>query len=609
MRFILSLLVVFSILSCGKESPVVLDPVISFTLTVTSGVGGGVSSPGGSYTQGKSVSITATPDPEYVFVNWSNGSTDNPLSVTVNSNQTVTANFEKRKYPLTVSITGSGTVSEEIISAGKSTTEYNSGSIIQLTAVPTYGWEFSGWSGSVSGVDNPIELSVNEEKTITALFKASLFESTSERYSTINETTRYFSLTNTFKRYISLQEAEYLTDITGNYFSNFDAITYDINEDGKLDLFWFGMSANIWGGLVRGSHSNGKYFIISDYFGKNAPYKIIEYNSSVEFAAAGVNAQDIDGDGIKEILIYSNNVHQINTYLGESFYLNNSNPPEELGTVILKIDNNFNLISEEIVGTAKALHRGSSGDVDNDGDIDILNFPTGHPVNQTIEQRFPTILYNDGVGNFTEELIFKNTNLEDYYYSMGSTVSHLFDMDGDGFLDLIFGRDIGVPGEELPFVEGINLFVNENTQILWGDGSGKFSWENKSELILNNELNCIQILLGVAFTDYDSDGDVDLVLQTTKEYSNYILNLFENIGNRSFEDVTVDKIDGYYHFETEHLGDMGEMMSIDKDGDGDYDLVPKDVKVFCCYFNDNYNFVSDLYWENTGGDFIRRIND
>ena len=134
MRFILSSLIMLSILSCGKESPVVTDPVISFTLTVTSGVGGSVSSPGGSYTQGKSVSITATPDSEYVFVNWSNGSTDNPLSVTVNSNQTITANFEKRKYPLTVSITGSGTVSEEIISAGKSTTEYTSGSTIQLTA-------------------------------------------------------------------------------------------------------------------------------------------------------------------------------------------------------------------------------------------------------------------------------------------------------------------------------------------------------------------------------------------------------------------------------------------------------------------------------------------
>ena len=173
MRFILSSLILLSILSCGKESPVVTDPVISYTLTVSSGTGGSVSSPGGSYNQGQSVSITATPNPEYVFVNWSNGSTDNPLSITVNSNQTVTANFEKRKYPLTVSITGSGTVSEEIISAGKTTTEYTSGSVIRLTANPLDGWVFTGWSGSVSSTENPIELTVNESKNITATFEIS----------------------------------------------------------------------------------------------------------------------------------------------------------------------------------------------------------------------------------------------------------------------------------------------------------------------------------------------------------------------------------------------------------------------------------------------------
>ena len=140
MRFILSSLILLSILSCGKESPAVTDPVISYTLTVSSGTGGSVSSPGGSYNQGQSVSITATPNPNTYFVNWSNGSTDNPLILTVNSNQTVTANFEKRKYPLTVSITGSGTVSEEIISAGKTTTEYTSGSVIRLTANPSDEW-------------------------------------------------------------------------------------------------------------------------------------------------------------------------------------------------------------------------------------------------------------------------------------------------------------------------------------------------------------------------------------------------------------------------------------------------------------------------------------
>mgnify|MGYP006892320302 CR=1 FL=1 len=128
-----------SILSCGKDSPETVESVITFNLTVTSSTGGKVSSSGGPFESGSNVSITATPDSEYVFVNWSNGSTDNPLSVTVNSNQTITSNFEKRKYPLTVSITGSGTVSEKIISDGKSTTEYTSGSTIQLTAVPTDG--------------------------------------------------------------------------------------------------------------------------------------------------------------------------------------------------------------------------------------------------------------------------------------------------------------------------------------------------------------------------------------------------------------------------------------------------------------------------------------
>ena len=44
---ILFVLSVF-VLSCGKESPVVAEPVITFTVNVNAGVGGGVSSPGGS---------------------------------------------------------------------------------------------------------------------------------------------------------------------------------------------------------------------------------------------------------------------------------------------------------------------------------------------------------------------------------------------------------------------------------------------------------------------------------------------------------------------------------------------------------------------------------
>ena len=70
--------------------------------------------------------------------------------------------------------------------------------------------------------------------------------------------------------------------------------------------------------------------------------------------------------------------------------------------------------------------------------------------------------------------------------------------------------------------------------------------------------------------------------------------------------ITVNKIEGYYTLEREHLSDLGEIMSIDKDGD--YDLVPIDVKVFCCLAS-QYDFVSDLYWENIGSRYVRRINN
>ena len=172
MKIYFNLFLLVLIISCGKDSPVETPTpqIIKFSITFSNGSGGSVSIPGGSYETGTSVSVSATPDSEYVFVDWSNGSTQNPLSVTVTSNQSITANFEKRKYPLTVSITGSGTVSEEIISAGKTTTEYTSGSIIQLTATSDTGWEFTGWSGTVSSSENPIQLTVDESKTLEAVF-------------------------------------------------------------------------------------------------------------------------------------------------------------------------------------------------------------------------------------------------------------------------------------------------------------------------------------------------------------------------------------------------------------------------------------------------------
>jgi hypothetical protein len=106
------------------------------------------------------------------------------------------------------------------------------------------------------------------------------------------------------------------------------------------------------------------------------------------------------------------------------------------------------------------------------------------------------------------------------------------------------------------------------------------------------------------------DGDIDIILLLTivdevSSYRNYELALFENKGNRVFEDVTLDKIDGYLNTDPEKFGEFYEIAMIDKDNDGDFDIVP--------YANGNSlgqtaeeQFITNLYWENTGGQFIRR---
>ena len=102
---LLALLVVFS---CSKDEPP------RYLLSVSASLGGAVSTTGGDYAEGKSVTITATANAEYQFVNWSNGSTQNPLTVTVMADQVLSANFVKVKYGLTLSTEGEGTVAEEL---------------------------------------------------------------------------------------------------------------------------------------------------------------------------------------------------------------------------------------------------------------------------------------------------------------------------------------------------------------------------------------------------------------------------------------------------------------------------------------------------------------
>jgi len=176
MKKLFFLLSIFTIvLSCSSDetsTPVTPPPapVVKYTITLSAGEGGTVSTTGGEYEAGQTVSVTATPQGEYVFTSWSDGNTNATRTITIGSNSTLTANFEKRKYPLTINFEGEGEVLEEIVNAGR-TTEYDSGTTVKLTAQAAAEWVFIGWTGAIESTEESVQIVIGEPKEVTATFE------------------------------------------------------------------------------------------------------------------------------------------------------------------------------------------------------------------------------------------------------------------------------------------------------------------------------------------------------------------------------------------------------------------------------------------------------
>jgi uncharacterized repeat protein (TIGR02543 family) len=83
----------------------------------------------------------------------------------MDTNKKVTANFKRITYTLTANAVN-GTV---VMDPEGGT--YNSGAFVYVTAVPDSGYVFNGWSGSLTGEQNPALITMNQNKNITALFK------------------------------------------------------------------------------------------------------------------------------------------------------------------------------------------------------------------------------------------------------------------------------------------------------------------------------------------------------------------------------------------------------------------------------------------------------
>ncbi len=135
------------------------------------------------YLPGTSVTLRADrTNPSKSFQGWSGDvppaqQLDNPVTLTLDADKDVTANFEIACYTLskdTVTPPGSGTVSANPATGNcpGDSTKYQHGTNVQLTANPGPGYQFVNWSGGASGTANPTTLTMDANKTTTAHFQA-----------------------------------------------------------------------------------------------------------------------------------------------------------------------------------------------------------------------------------------------------------------------------------------------------------------------------------------------------------------------------------------------------------------------------------------------------
>jgi hypothetical protein len=444
-----------------------------------------------------------------VFTSWSDGNTDATRTITVSSNSTLTANFEKRKYPLTINFEGEGEVIEEIVNSGR-TTEYDSGTTVKLTAQAAAEWVFVGWTGDIESTEESVQIVIGEPKEVTATFEKKKYplsvniEGEGEVLEEIVNTARttdYDSGTTVKLTAVPAEGWEFAgwtgainRDITVDLFTGsyplyriavgMPEVFADFNFDGYIDIMFapsvmtqppggYGEEP-LW--FYKNSGDNINFELSNELFIKN---HIGTYSAS-----AGLLG-DFNGDG-KPDIVYSEGGSDVHLGIGDR--------PSML------LSNNDGYEMKDISENSMMYGQAASGDIDNDGDLDVIMGGLGAL----------TVFLNDGQANFTEYFQYVD---DSYGYNSDNSIIELlepvtsgggmlnidlYDVNKDGFLDLIGGWEAANRQLAIYYGNGQN-FTKDRMSLLPYTGG----WEN---------------LMNVNFYDVDDDGNIEIIVGRSDLY-------------------------------------------------------------------------------------------
>lgn len=211
-------------------------------------------------------------------------------------------------------------------------------------------------------------------------------------------------------------------------------------------------------------------------------------------------------------------------------------------------------------------HTGCSGDIDNDGDLDVIMMNFFYWSNGVTSK----ILWNDGKGNFT------------YGTSGFSEIapiqqSQLYDVNNDGYLDLVFSY------------LGNQLKATNDIIIMWGNGK-EFNLSNSTSFVFPVNY----YLWDIDFTDVDNDGIAEILLSFENVIngwanSTYLIDLYKSDDQGK---TFVKKTDQY--FDNNNVSYINKMRVKDIDNNGKMDIYTSDRKDY-------------IRWEWNGSKFIRKL--
>ena len=241
---------------------------------------------------------------------------------------------------------------------------------------------------------------------------------------------------------------------------------------------------------------------------------------------------------------------------------------------------------QKLPGKKSPYHGGTTGDIDNDGDIDIIIVPGS-------ENRIIAYI-NSGRNKFKFKEVGqtknKSWNKNKRYFYTG-----LWDFDEDGFLDLILGSQI------------------DHTKIIWGNGNPNF---NGPQTIIG-DIN--DYYMDFEFADFDNDGNKELITfggnyNPNVDYQHHYKGW--HIQKIDLEERKVKSIKTIERLSHDENIFLARFSACDIQKDGDLDLVYERHSQFRSLrtsgFTSDFDFstISRIIWFNKKGEFKRvRIED